>query len=416
MGQYIGFKIGKEEYAVPILMVQEIMKANVNTTKLPQSSDYMLGIINLRGKTLSIMDLRKRLGLFHDDIDNVGNIVVVLHIGKITFGVLVDKITGVMTIPEDIIETSMTIIDTEAVKGIANLSEDRMVILIDFSKILSIDEASLLDEEDITETQEMADGKVLVTKRIPSMGGDVFIKEIRDSFSKKATDKGIEEKTINEIIENVEKLLEAFASGNTEDAEAAINYLSRYGEKEIFSEVGKLTRKVHNSIKDFKSALDPRLTDLAKDIMPDATDELEWVIAKTEAAASKTISLSEQSQSEITTAISNLSNIEETDKNKENIAKLKNALSTLDSNLVEIMLAQEFQDITGQIIKKVVRLVAELEIQLVDLIKSFGVKIEPSKAITLKPETATLTGPVKKVEDVMHGQEDIDALLSELGF
>ncbi|MCI4626366.1 MAG: protein phosphatase CheZ [Candidatus Magnetoovum sp. WYHC-5] len=429
MGQYIGFNLGREEYVVPILMVQEIMKP-AQTTKLPNLSPYIKGIINLRGKTIALLDLKDRLGLIYDSPDTDGK-VIVLNMGKITFGICVDGITGVMNIDNSIVKTNIALVDDDAdkcIKGIVNLTDTRMVMILDMTKLLSVDDMSLL-VDDITNTEEMADGTVIVTKRVQTMGGELFVREIKDKFIKASKERGVEQDQINAIMEEVQKLLDCFSSGDIAGAEEAIAKLSSYGEKEIFSEVGKMTRKLHDSLNDFKNLIDPRLKDLAEGDVPDAADKLLWVISKTEEAASKSITIAEKNQSEISQMNLSLDIIEEmlakngadAGAGKDAIELIRSGLAGIDNDFMDLMLAQEYQDLTGQIIKKVLKMVAQVEADLITLVKVFGVKVEtPKKSLDEKIENieqGILPGPqIKAGDNVLAGQGDIDDLLAEFGF
>ncbi len=96
MRQYIGFILGKNEYTVPILKVQEIIKLP-QITKMPGVPYYVEGVTNLRGRVIPIINLKRILGIPEEN--NAGKVIVISS-GKITFGALVDDITGVINIDE----------------------------------------------------------------------------------------------------------------------------------------------------------------------------------------------------------------------------------------------------------------------------------------------------------------------------
>ncbi|MBF0519153.1 MAG: protein phosphatase CheZ [Nitrospirae bacterium] len=425
MGQYIGFNIGREEYVVPILIVQEIMKPT-QTTVLPHSRDFVMGIISLRGKTITVIDLKQKLGLFNAYSQGEGN-VIVINMGRITFGVKVDSITGVMNIDNDSIVTEVGFVGTntdECLKGVANLGDDRMVLVLDFTKLLTTEEISLIGE-DIVNSECTDDGEVVVTKRITTMGGDFFVKEVKDAVHKSAADKGLDQKLVIRLMENVNKLMESFANGDIESAERAIDDLSSFGDREMFSEIGRMTRKLHDSIKDFKQLLNPKLKTLAEGEMSEATDKLEWVITKTEESANKTINIAEKNQAKIDELLAAMDNLESSPQSEETAAAdkdfsnlLKNELYDMNNDFLEIMMAQEFQDLTGQILRKVIKLVRDLEDQLVKLVMMFGVKVDgrqPEKPIE-KTEGELLGPQIKPSESAVSDQGDVDALLAEFGF
>ena len=431
MGQYIGFKLGGQEFAIPIMMVQEIMKP-AQATRLPTSPDFIQGIINLRDKTISVLDLRARLGLpSNGSADMTGNIIVV-SVGKVAIGAKVDAITGVMNVENSMISRDLKLVDGvsgKSLRGIANLGEKRIVMLLDFPKLLNIEDASLL-EDDIVESHDAGHGMVEITRRVTGRGGDIFIKEIRDAMEKTAGRSGLgglDKDIIASIMDNVQKLLDAFVSGDMEAAERAIEQLSSLGEREMFSEVGKMTRRLHDSLNEFKSLIDPRLKSIAQEGMPAAVDKLMWVIMKTDEAANQTITIAEMNQARIGGMQSALDALEKyltgdgalADDVRATLDNLKTGLVDVNDDFTQIVLAQEFQDLTGQIIKKVVRLVSELETELVKLVKVFGGKVEPQKIVDELPGPQTKTGAEDEAgtaNATLAGQEDVDKLLAEFGF
>ncbi|MEO5361121.1 MAG: protein phosphatase CheZ [Nitrospirota bacterium] len=413
MGQYIGFNLGKEEYVIPIVRVQEIMKPS-QVTRLPQTPVNVSGILNLRGKTISVINLRDRLGLSYEDAPNTGNVIVV-NLGKITFGMKVGAITGVMNIERDMVKTDIPYVsgtENSCVSGIAKMNNGKMVILLDFPKLLALEDSSLL-EDDIVSSEETLDGTTIVTKRVMTIGGEFFVKEVRESFVKTAATKGIDNSAVEKIMADVQRLLGAFASADVEEAEKAIDELSRFGNKEMFSKIGRMTRNLHDSLGEFKRLLDLGLGVTGEEGSPDAQDKLEWVISKTEDAASKTIAIAEKNQAKISAMHEKLEMLDEQFEmsvpgaGKGTFDFMKLDLNEISEDFLEIMLAQEFQDITGQILRKVITLVRELEGQLVKLILMFGVKSETPAKPAAAPQAD---------ETVFAAQEDVDAMLAEFGF
>ncbi|MBV6341637.1 protein phosphatase CheZ [Candidatus Magnetobacterium casense] len=445
MAQYIGFNLGREEYVIPILVVQEIMKPT-QTTKLPHTPQHVLGIINLRGKTISVIDLKRKLGLDSDDSDTKGN-VIVTNIGRVTFGVKVDSITGVMNIEDDAIKRDIELVckghSDECLRGVANIGDNRMVLIIELANMLNkedlvmiaaadtpgddtgevdytcgVDDSNIGEVESKETTEPISDNGTVTQK-----GGERFVQDVKEAFEKSIVDRGGEKGLVDKIMVEVQGLIEAFADGDTEKAERAIMAISSYGERDLFSEVGKMTRRLHDSFKDFKLMIDPRLHDIAHDDMPEMTDKLEWVITRTDEAAGKTIEIAEKNQSKLSVLMDKLDSVEgklnaldctHADETL-SLSFIKTELAEISNDFFEIMLAQEFQDLTGQILKKVIRLVKELEEQLLQLVVYFGVKADATKAEEKKTEE--VHGPqIKAGEGIMSDQGDVDALLAEFGF
>jgi purine-binding chemotaxis protein CheW len=134
--QLVSFNIGTEEFGVEILKVQEINRM-VEITKVPQAPHYVEGVINLRGKVIPIIDLRKRFNLDVKEYDKNTRIVVVDISGSI-MGMIVDAVSEVLRLPSSTIEPPPEIVtglNAEYIKGVAKL-EDRLLIFLDLSRVI----------------------------------------------------------------------------------------------------------------------------------------------------------------------------------------------------------------------------------------------------------------------------------------
>lgn len=135
--QLVVFKLGEEEYGVDILNVQEIIKM-VEFTKLPNLPTFIEGVINLRGKIIPVIDLKKRFNLTTKEY-NDDNRIVVIDVNNTTVGMVVDAVSEVLRIASNTIEATPALIssiDTDYLKGVGKL-EDRLLILLDIEKIFS---------------------------------------------------------------------------------------------------------------------------------------------------------------------------------------------------------------------------------------------------------------------------------------
>lgn len=143
--QLVGFKIGQEEFGINILAVQEIIKI-IDITKVPNASEYIEGVINLRGRIIPIVHLRKRLRMPVIEMDKNSRIIVVEISGK-TVGFIVDEVQEVLRISSDITEKPPELasgVDSDYIVAVAKL-DDRLLILLDLEKTLANDELEELD-------------------------------------------------------------------------------------------------------------------------------------------------------------------------------------------------------------------------------------------------------------------------------
>lgn len=131
ISQFIVFKLGQEEYGVNILKVQEIVRP-LKTTKLPQSPDYVVGIVNLREEIMPIIDLKIFLNLGSSEETEETKIIVMKQNEQI-LGILVDEVQEVLRISKKMIKTSDALehkLKNEFISGIAKV-KGRLIILLD---------------------------------------------------------------------------------------------------------------------------------------------------------------------------------------------------------------------------------------------------------------------------------------------
>ncbi|RME26985.1 MAG: chemotaxis protein CheW [Candidatus Zixiibacteriota bacterium] len=144
--QLVSFNIGSEEFGVDILKVQEINRM-VEITKVPQAPHYVEGVINLRGKVIPIVDLRKRFNMELKEPDKNTRIVVVDISGNI-IGMIVDAVSEVLRLPAGTIEPPPEIatgVNAEYIKGVAKL-EDRLLIFLDLSRVIDIKQVTAIGQ------------------------------------------------------------------------------------------------------------------------------------------------------------------------------------------------------------------------------------------------------------------------------
>ena len=143
--QLVVFQLGAELYGVEIARVHEIIRLQ-SVTKVPRSPSFVEGVINLRGKVIPVVDLRRRFGLPTVDHTRASRIVVV-ELGDQVVGIVVDGVSEVLRVNTTTVEPPSPVvagIDSEYLHGIAKLS-DRLVILLDLDRILARDERRALE-------------------------------------------------------------------------------------------------------------------------------------------------------------------------------------------------------------------------------------------------------------------------------
>jgi purine-binding chemotaxis protein CheW len=133
----VGFQVGRETYGVTITSLQEIVRVP-EITAVPDAPDYMEGVINLRGKIVSVIDLRKRFGDKQARGTKRNRILVVEHKGRLC-GLIVDSASEVLKIPASDVEPSTEVFHEglNAVTGLAK-HRGRLIVLLDMDKLLEL--------------------------------------------------------------------------------------------------------------------------------------------------------------------------------------------------------------------------------------------------------------------------------------
>ncbi|MFV1983162.1 MAG: protein phosphatase CheZ [Thiohalomonadales bacterium] len=239
-------------------------------------------------------------------------------------------------------------------------------------------------------------------------------------------------------IERVKALILSMEAGDEEQAGKSLDELVRIRESSLYTELGKLTRDLHDSLNGFQ--LDTRVSTIANKEIPDAKERLNHVIEMTEKAANTTLEVIEDSlpvcrdlENKAKKLNSELKNFK---KKEMSVVEFRGFLKSLnvflddsvDKNgklkdkLNEVLMAQGFQDLTGQIIKRVILLVNEVEDKLVDIIKVAGANMVLEELVveeSVEEDKIKAEGPhIPNIDkgDFVSGQDEVDDLLSSLGF
>jgi len=149
-GKYLTFTLADEEYGIGILKIKEII-GMMTVTTVPQTPEFVKGVINLRGKVIPVIDLRLRFGMESMDYTERTCIIVVEidgTAGTVQIGIVVDSVSEVLNIKADEIEDTPTFgtrLNTDYILGMAKM-EGGVKILLDINRVLKAEEVELLDQ------------------------------------------------------------------------------------------------------------------------------------------------------------------------------------------------------------------------------------------------------------------------------
>lgn len=206
-------------------------------------------------------------------------------------------------------------------------------------------------------------------------------------------------------------LVAALEGGDETAAAETLAALGAAADAALFRELGRTARRVHDELVACTS--DPELLRLAESDAPDARVRLDHVIALTEHAAHRTLDAVERAQP-LARAIA----AEPADAPAAALARVREQAVEIDAALTEVLLAQDFQDRTGQLIRRAIQLVENVELRLVALLRCAGHL--PGAAAAAGAEGGTTHGFGPRVADAgdegLSSQEQVDDLLESLGF
>lgn len=231
-------------------------------------------------------------------------------------------------------------------------------------------------------------------------------------------------------LSKLKEMIRALESGDEPLYELYMSQLVGMREQNLLGSVVKITRELHHAVKDINA--DESLARVANSEIPDACQRLDYVVKVTEEAAHKTLDLVDSSKAQadqIKKAMSRVSaarvRVFASNNNAQDVQNLLDSISALEvsvntgtghlrANLTDLAQIQEYQDLTGQIIKRVIRVVRDVESGLIVLLRSTGSALKAGHAAG--PHEEKLEGPAVPGLSVSSSQQDADALLAELGF
>ena len=145
-GKYLTFVLGTEEYGIEILKVREIIGI-MDITSVPQTPDYMKGVINLRGKVIPVIDLRLKFAMTEEEYTQE-TCTIVVEVNSSLIGIIVDTVSEVVDVGSDEIEETPQFgqgIDTDFITGLGKV-KGKIIILLDIEKVMSTEELEMVEE------------------------------------------------------------------------------------------------------------------------------------------------------------------------------------------------------------------------------------------------------------------------------
>ncbi len=246
-------------------------------------------------------------------------------------------------------------------------------------------------------------------------------------------------------------LLAQLQANDNEGANQTIYQLCKMRESTLFQEIGKLTRDLHDTLNSFSH--DKNFEKMAQESLPDAKKRLDYVVELTEESAHKTITVVEDSLeivNDLEKRSTALQQAVEAERNSDGelpekitsyLTKTITDTAKINASLIEVLMAQSYQDVTGQVIQRVIKLVQDIENSLVSMIRTCSINSEGNDIKDADSVLALSAGDVENTgrkkdshgfgpvvpgvvhdenkssgSDTVQSQDEVDDLLSNLGF
>ncbi len=234
---------------------------------------------------------------------------------------------------------------------------------------------------------------------------------------------------LKDVLKEMKSFMASFVDGDLDRAQTALETIANLqGDTGLFNEIGAMARNLHNSIKDLSQTLNPELVEMVEDKLPDSENRLEHILELTENAAVTTMDHVEAIRKRLAEDQERLSRLERhfarlkplgegahrrMSENARLVQELRGSFEQIEEDLSVILTSQGYQDLTGQIITKIVASQKDLESKLVKLVSYFGGKVRRD----LGRKKDELYGPAHaRTDGALHSQDEVDALLAEFGF
>ncbi len=143
--QWVTFRLDNETYGINVMQVQEVLRVS-EIAPVPGAPDYVIGIINLRGNVVTVVDTRRRFGLPPKEPDSASRIVIVEAAGQV-IGILVDSVAEVVELRSTEIETAPNVGNEDSARYIQGVTsrDGKLLILVDLNKFLSEEEIAEME-------------------------------------------------------------------------------------------------------------------------------------------------------------------------------------------------------------------------------------------------------------------------------
>ncbi len=449
VGRYLVFRLDEVNYGLQVTVVQEIVQMT-EITKIPKAPDYIRGILSLRGKTMPAIELRRQFKL--QSVEDTGKTcIIVVDIptphGSLRAGLIVDEVAEVLDLAEEHFAPPPDLGREERgrfIRAIGVVGEN-ITVLLDLEKLLGLTEMELHalgSQAHAADAEPEAGAEQAPPPEAPPATGEPRKSPDEPEIVRHVTgllrqmpEGSPEYEATSGMLEKIQEFIDVVHNAGKKELDEMLAKFD-LSEQPLLQELGKLVRRFHTEITTVGTDFTARLGQIAEHDMASATQRLEHIMEMTEEAANTTMTLAEgmivtlsSQEAPAATILKRMDkalaakNLEpEANRIVKQAAKvLKQKLeadSAQQDKLTEILMAQGYQDLTGQVVQKIVSLLNQLEGELLELVKVFGTTKAAAQPDGARADTGppALEGPLSEKSEVKQSQDEVDSLLDSLGF
>lgn len=376
--QLVSFTVGDDKFAIEISDIHEINRFE-HINRIPDMPPHFLGVIDLRGSVIPVVNLADKLGIQNQDITKDTRIIIVGFNGD-KIGILVDGVSEVIRTSIDSLEKTPSVFrsfNSEYICGIIR-NNKQLIVVLDLPRLFK-DSLSLFSEQPHISSEE------IITTAQDNLVQDCLSNDEQNNDAQNNI-------AINKIVE----VTKAMAEG---DFNQEIN-------ENLYGQIGELAKYINSTIKKLQ-AVEPNIAQVS-DKIPEASVQLSEISKFTEQATHTVMGQVEQVLDSQDSILNQIESIEKGGDAENAVSEIKQIVIDNKEAMIDIITGLSFQDLTGQKIKVIVGLIEEVEKRMLQLIVAFGLKSKDNVEESIQQ--------IEFKDNATLKQDDVENILKEFGF
>ncbi|MBI5194299.1 MAG: protein phosphatase CheZ [Nitrospirae bacterium] len=371
--QLVSFTVGEDKFAIEISDIHEINRFE-HINRIPDMPPHFLGVIDLRGAVIPVVNLADKLGIQNQDISKDTRIIIVGFNGD-KIGILVDGVSEVIRTSIESLEKPPSVfrsLNSEYICGIIR-NNKQLIIVLDLPRLFK-ESFSIFSEQ-------------------PQFSPEEINRPHQDNIVHEVQNNDVQN---NDVINKIVEVTKAMAEG---DFHQELN-------ENLYGQIGELAKYINSTIKKLQ-AVEPNIASVS-DKIPEASLQLSEISKFTEQATHTVMGQVEQVLDSQDSILNHIEGLEKGGDVKKAAGEIKQIVMDNKEAMMDIITGLSFQDLTGQKIKVIVGLIEEVEKRILQLIVAFGLKSKDNVEENIQQ--------IEFKDNTTLKQDDVESILKEFGF